>query len=159
MKRVIQLAFVLFLVNGGASAQSLDELPPAVAKISKAMVRQCTKAGGKASYEPLELVTSVFFGESYDGGGRESFVIDGSKLYCKGGKASGKSCSNGECRLIVVDPSGSDGYRVDFDATVQAWGLSGEHAAEKGPNAILELIVGGDTYQYRIDGRGLNKIN
>ena len=59
----------------------------------------------------------------------------------------------------MVDPTGEDGYRVDFNSTVQAWGLTGVNAVDKGPNVNLELTVGGETYQYAIDGRGLRKLN
>jgi hypothetical protein len=159
MKSLVFTALVVCAFGGGAAAQSLDELPGEVAKISRSIVAQCTKGGGKARYEPLELVTSVFFGADFDGGGRESFVIDGSKLNCKGGKAGRRpACNGSECRLVVIDPTGASGYRVDFDAPVRAWALAGAHAADKGPDAILELTVGGETHHYTVDGQGLKKL-
>ena len=56
MKSIVKSVFMVLFVSGAVHAQSLDELPAKVAQLSKAMVRNCTKAGGKARYEPLELV-------------------------------------------------------------------------------------------------------
>lgn len=69
MRPVLPILAMILLADP-ALAQSLDELPPDVAAVSKDAVTACRKIGGKPDYEPLDLVKLVRLGKS------EAYFID-----------------------------------------------------------------------------------
>lgn len=142
-----------------AAAQALDELPGPVQAVAADFVARCIRLGGAPDYEPLDLVRLVFFGKDWDGGGRESYLIDLSKLRCPGGDAGPggdrPDCEGRSCRLVVVNPRGASGFRVDFNAMVRGWRLAGANASRGGPDVELVVRTGAGETRYRVTGDGM----
>lgn len=153
------LALVAMLAAQPAAAQSIDELPDPVYRVAADFEQQCRNLGGSPDYNPLELVKLVFFGKDWDNGGRESYLIDLSALRCPGGDMGpGKDrpdCKGGSCRLVVLNPQGADGYRVDFNDMVRGWRLAGANAGSGGPDVDILISKAAGETRYRVTPSGM----
>ena len=153
------LALAATLAVQPAAAQSIEELPAPVYEVAADFAQQCRNLGGSPDYNPLELVKLVFFGKDWDGGGRESYMIDLSALRCPGGDMGpGRDrpeCQDQSCRLVILNPQGTEGYRVDFNDMVRGWRLAGANAGNGGPDVdILISTTAGET-RYGVTPSGM----
>lgn len=123
MRHVLPI-LTLILLAGPAVAQSLDELPPDVAAVSKDAVAACRKIGGTPDYEPLDLVKLVNFGKS------EAYLIDTRALRCKDGKNARKDgrlhCRDDHCKIIVMVPASGDRFNIAYRNLVERWSAAGD---------------------------------
>ena len=153
------LAVAAFVVTASFSAvaQSIDELPPDVYQAALRLERTCAQAGGSPDYEPLELVTFVFFGNDWDNGGRESYVIDTSRIRCAGAAQQRPWCKGPACQLIVMVPTGRTGFNAGLDRRVVGWRLVGDNASSNGPNVLLEVEANGRYELYKADNGAMTR--
>lgn len=153
------LALAAMLATQPAAAQSIDELPGPVYQVAADFAQQCRNLGGTPDYNPLQLVKLVFFGKDWDGGGRESYLIDLSALRCPGGDmAPGRDrpdCKGGSCRLVILNPQGADGYRVDFNDMVRGWRLAGPNAGSGGPDVDILISTAAGETRYGVTPSGM----
>lgn len=141
------------------SAQSIDELPHDVFAAARSLENECTRLGGSPDYEPLRLVTFVFFGNDWDNGGRESYIIDTAEFRCSGidPDHTRPFCRQGDCRLIVMTPNGRSAFSKGFDREVSGWRLVGDNASSNGPNVLLQTTENGSNLLYRVAGAGMTR--
>lgn len=142
-----------------AAAQSIDELPGPVYQVAADFEQQCRNLGGSPDYNPLELVKFIFFGKDWDGGGRESYLIDLSALRCPGGDMGpGRNrpeCQGRSCRLVILNPQGADGYRVDFNDMARGWRLVGANAGNGGPDVDILISTAAGETRYGVTPSGM----
>jgi hypothetical protein len=153
------LAALTFTLIGSAPAlaQSLYELPPDVTTVAMSYVRDCEAAGGTPDYNPLEYVKFVFFGDDWNGGGRESYLVDTSKLTCAGVDPR-PACAPGEgCTLAIVTPRGADRFELGYEERVNGWRLIGANASDGGPNVSIEINDAGGTGLYSVTAAGVSR--
>jgi hypothetical protein len=144
MKHVLKL-LVAAMSGGTALAQSLDELPPDVAAVSKDAVAACRKIGGKPDYEPLDLVKLVRLDRS------EAYLVDTRALRCKGGRNARKDgrvhCRDDHCKLIIMTPGTGDSFRITYRDFVEAWSSM--------TDGSINVTINGDHHTLRLGPDGI----